>query len=220
MLSMLKAQNYPPVTVQDIEDLRIDIRQAIDNSTTGPCGLITCDEQPLIGSIVRLVFHDCTGKNIRQNPRNGRDRRNGRLIRDNVCNGCFDFDDPQSAGLEENAFNKLEDIYQGVTSDNDWYLKMSRADFWIAAATVGLEYAAENQFRIPSAIGCFNVPSSLPDIPYYFGRKDCPRSPEATEKDVFEFPDTFAAWSETRDWFVDNLWDGITTQEIVALMGM
>ena len=63
-------------------------------------------------------------------------------------------------------------------------------------------------------------PVSLPDIPYYFGREDCPRSPFATEKGVFRFPDTFAAWPETRQWFVNNLWDGITTQEIVTLMGM
>ena len=52
---------------------------------------------------------------------------------ENKCNGCFDFDHPDNAGLEDNAFHILEDIYQGITCDTQWDKKMSRADFWMAA---------------------------------------------------------------------------------------
>ena len=127
---------YPMITSDDINNLRIDIRSAIDQSTFESRDiLIENGDQPLIASIVRLVFHDCVGRNIKQNNGNGADSPSGQLT-DNKCNGCFDFDEPDNAGLEERAFNQLEDIYTGVTNDNEWDSKMSRADFWVAAGTI------------------------------------------------------------------------------------
>ena len=83
-----------------------------------------------------------------------------------------------------------------------------------------MEYAAQNQFtRVPilPPIDEFNIATSLRDIPYYFGREDCPRSPYATEKDAFEFPNAFFTWKETSAWFEENL--GLTERETVVLNG-
>ena len=85
--------------------------------------------------------------------------------------------------------------------------------------TIALEYAAENQYRriLNPPLDIFNARASLRDIPYYFGREDCPRSPFATEKDVFEFPNSFAGWQETFEWFEENM--GFTERETVVLNG-
>ena len=118
------AGKYPKITADDVNNLRIDIRKARDV-------FLEAGDQPLIGSVVRLAFHDCIGQNILQNKKTGKGK--DCKLTENKCNGCFDFDEPDNAGLEDNAFNILEDIYQGITCDAQWNKKMSRADFWMAA---------------------------------------------------------------------------------------
>ena len=83
-----------------------------------------------------------------------------------------------------------------------------------------MEYAAENQFTRPPLlppIDQFNIATSLRDIPYYFGREDCTRSPYATEKNVFEFPSSNAGWQETFEFFQENM--GLSERETVVLIG-
>ena len=120
--------NYPDITVEDIVNLRVDIRNAIDNSTFPSTideidGILLVENgrQPLLASIVRLSFDDCVGRNVEQNT-DGTDKSSNKLIK-NKCNGCIDFNNLESAGLEEHAVDPLEDIYQ--LSDNEWYTKMS-----------------------------------------------------------------------------------------------
>ena len=85
-----------------------------------------------------------------------------------------------------------------------------------------LDCSSNNWFRIWQKINlqqsrCSYFPAPLPDIPYYFGREDCPRSPHATEEDVFLFPDAKAGWKDTKKWFKENL--ALTVRETVALLG-
>ena len=74
----------------------------------------------------------------------------------------------------------------------------------IYTATIALEVAAENQYIEEEDIS-FSTPSPLPDIPFYFGRKDCPRSPQATEQNVFQFPLPNVGWDKTFAFFKENL---------------
>jgi len=225
-MTLNNAKRYPTITATDINNLRADIRSAIDASSFIPDDPVKeSGDQPLIGSIVRLAFHDCAGRNIKQHSERCKKKKNADKskrkkkkvkLTKNRCNGCFDFDEPDNFGLEEFAFNPLEDIYQ--TSIHEWYDKMSRADFWMAAATIALEYAAENQYIIPGAnVFGVNIPSPLRDIPYYFGRKDCRNSPHAVEQGVFKFPSPNAGFDETAAWFAENL--GFDENETVTIIG-
>ena len=85
--------------------------------------------------------------------------------------------------------------------------------------TIAIEYAAELQWEVNQTdplIPNFE-PTPLPEIPFYFGRRDCPNSPNAIERDVFHFPDSHAGWIETKTWFEDNL--GMNERQTVLLLG-
>eukprot|EP01083_Nonionella_stella_P224583 799307_1 len=117
-------------------------------------GVIPGDE-PLIPSLVRLIFHDCSG--FRKNSLNKY-----------ICDGCIKLDDAEHFGLYEGAINPIEyicDFYSG---------QLSRADCWALAATVAIELAANNTLSNPART-LFNLNPShvdiLPgDIPYFIGR--------------------------------------------------
>lgn len=114
--------SYPSITEQDIEDLRVDLRDAFDRSTmTTPEAIII---QPLIASTVKLAFHDCSGRYVDYSGITP-------SITINTCDGCLDFTKLDNYELEESAYEPLEDVYQ--LSDHEWYSKMSRADFWMAS---------------------------------------------------------------------------------------
>ena len=115
---------YPKVKAKDIKQLREQLRQIIDDSTFVSLPRATVGgDQPLLASLVRLAFHDCSGRTAKKGKGST-----------NRCDGCFDFDFFENAGLEEHAFDPLEDLYQ--TSKSKWFKKMSRADFWMASGFV------------------------------------------------------------------------------------
>lgn len=55
----------------------------------------------------------------------------------------------------------------------------------------------------------------LPEIPYYFGRKDCYTSPYG--KAHKSFPNALRGWDESYGWFRDNF--NLNQQETIALFG-
>eukprot|EP01083_Nonionella_stella_P248933 861299_1 len=84
-----------------------------------------------MASIVRLIFHDCGTSN------------SSNSNQPVICNGCIDLNAMDHAGLYDNAIIDLENLYYNET--NNWYTKMSRADFWATTATLSIEYASELQ---------------------------------------------------------------------------
>ena len=104
-------------TSSDIDELRIAAMNKFDTfgNVDDPKEL-----KPLIGSIVRLVFHDCAG------PFNSGDTQ---LTIDNtlrLCDGCIDLDLNAHAGMEPFAVEPVEEICQLFRN------KINRADCWSA----------------------------------------------------------------------------------------
>eukprot|EP01084_Bolivina_argentea_P029967 55600_1 len=105
------------ITLQDVDELRTQIRQKIDRSSRN---------RRMLAPIVRLIFHDCAGPIDLEGESTSQ------------CNGCIDEDNIfDHAGLFPSAITPLEDIYEL------WEDDINRADFWALAATIAIEYAQE-----------------------------------------------------------------------------
>jgi len=183
------------VTADDIDALRIEVLNKIDttgNTLDGP------EHKPLIGSILRLIFHDCAGPLNTGSTTATLDN----TIR--LCDGCIDVDLDDHNGIEELAMLPIEDI---CTAFSD---RMNRADCWSAVATITLEYSA----ALSSEAG------TLPDIPYYFGRIQCPTSPDAVtdlETRGTEFPLAHQGWDAMFEFF--ETFFGFSKDEAAVLIG-
>ena len=112
------------VTSQDIAHLKYDVRKLFDDE----------NGKALIGGALRLVFNDCSGpKSI-----------NGTV--DNmvsICDGCIDDKNPINTGLYQHVIQPLDQVF----IDGAYDKIMSRADYWIAAATIAIQYAVELRFQ-------------------------------------------------------------------------
>ena len=138
-----------------------------------------------VGNMVRYGFHSCvTG-----------------------CNGCFNVNNPSSAGLEP-SFNSLISLYtdSSLPSNITWSNKIDNfADFWTISTTVA------NMIAIPSG-------SPVPNFKFYVGRKACPTSPNQTESELnATFPDPEQGLNAQVEFFgsVFNL----TKEEYIAIIG-
>ena len=178
----------------DLDKLRNEIINAYDTISPGIQSLFF---KPLAGSVLRLIFHDCGG------PPEG--NIDGIISK---CDGCIELDNfSDHSNLEFRAIDPLDDIYIG--SENNWFEKMSRADFWAFAAKQAIIHTRKK----------VNDGATLPNIPNYFGRKDCSTSPDlnntiTTHK---EFPFAIGGWTETFNWM--NTQFGVNVDETVALLG-
>lgn len=217
VLIILHSQNLWPfedkstahrVTPQDIDELRILLAEAFRNSTVAES-----DPEPLISTLVRLVFHDCGGVPtiIDEQFQSDLDidpRYNLNAI--TICDGCIDFSDLEKhAYLQEFAVEPLEPIYGLYES------KMSRADFWVTAGLIALEYASNpsNPPRNHSLLPPIEV---IPNLGFWFGRVDCALSPDADESGG-NFPLPEHGWDDTYQWFNYHL--NFSVRETVAIIG-
>jgi len=163
------------ITIQDINDLKEELREEFDAYTDETSYGYTF--RSLLASTVRLTFHDCSGPG-----------KNGIPLAQ--CNGCVDFQNPDHAGLVQFAVEPLQQIYH----EGKWNEIMSRADFWAAAGTIAIEYAQE----------LANDEDELRDIPFYFGRRDCGDN-YGDADDTKSFVSPIGGWQDTYQWFRDNL---------------
>ena len=121
------------------------------------------------------------------------------------CDGCIEFDKFEDhANLETRAVEPLDDIYFG---DNMWDTKMSRSDFWAFAGTYAIKYTSTSSA------------STLPELPYLFGRQDCASSPDVDVGTTTHkvFPSAVAGWDSTFTWFHDSF--GFEPRDVVAILG-
>ena len=107
------------VTVDDINQLRTELRALFDSDIQVINGI---SYRATLASVVRLVFHDCSGPGAAGNPTS-------------QCNGCIDFENEDHAGLVERAIDPLDGVYTGSTTDWETIIP-SRADFWAAAGII------------------------------------------------------------------------------------
>eukprot|EP01084_Bolivina_argentea_P307539 531585_1 len=182
----------PSFSASDIDRLRISVLNKIDSfgNIDDPSSM-----KPLLGSIVRLVFHDCAGP------------LNTGLTQDDIdnniriCDGCIDFDLADHAGLKGFAVQPIEEICMEFSS------LINRADCWSAIGTIALEYASS----LSSKTG------SLPILPYYIGRNECKFSPNAITTSETTFPSPHLGWDPLFDFFKD-FYD-FDLDETTVLMG-
>ena len=191
------------VTAADINELRVLLAQAFVDSSDGDQDPLFGDPEPLIATTVRLVFHDCGG--IPYESLNPRYNQNAITL----CDGCIDLSNlDKHSHLEEFAVEPLESIYTKYQN------KMSRADFWVTAGLLALEYASNPSIGIRNQ-SILEV-DPIPNLGFWFGRPDCITSPDADETGG-TFPIPEVGWNDTYSWFDYHF--GLTVRETVALIG-
>eukprot|EP01084_Bolivina_argentea_P309445 535252_1 len=178
----------------EIDELRIAIMDQIDRFSNE---FTSKEEKPLAASIIRLTFHDCAG------PVNmgTTERTVDTSIR--KCDGCINLDLGDHRGLEQFAIDPLEKVFEHFSD------RINRADFWAAAGNIALEYThflADNN-------------DELPDLAYFFGRPECPLSPDALTTNIpgTEFPLAHLGWDPAHEFFEDAF--DFTVEETTAILG-
>nr|ACO14586.1 ascorbate peroxidase precursor [Caligus clemensi] len=150
----------------------------------------------LIPGLVRLVFHDCSGKN---------------------CDGCINKTHPFN-GRVVPVVEALEPLFNdkkglGICIKDI----MSRADFWalgsIEATKIGIQLN-NRRCRATGKKDCLTRPMKLP---FRFGRKDCSSSPFYTRKETPALPPAFLDNKQTLDFFKINF--GFNSKETTTIMG-
>ena len=155
-----------------------------------------CAHGDNMGAIVRLAFHDAAGGD-------------GALARGS--NGCIDFAAVDNTGLTE-VIAQLDAAHAPFTS------VVSRADFWVLAASVAIEVATTladgvDPLVLMDILNLPSLPSSGPlKLPVRFGRVD---AGSCTNMDMLIPPASFS-WAQI---VLNFNRFGITTDETVALFG-
>ena len=195
LISSIISITNAALTPDEIDQLRIEVLNLIDTFGNSDDD---ASQKPLIGSILRLVFHDCAG------PYNsGIDLTTlDNAIR--LCDGCIDLENADHSGLQQLAQEPIEPICAA------WSEKMNRADCWVTIGNIALEYSASLS----------PTPGTLPPLDYKFGRKTCQTSPDAVtnlETGGTEFPLAHLGWDPLFAFFKDHF--GFTKQESAVIIG-
>ena len=217
-----------------IEDLRLDIISRITNFKRLDDNENN-DANPLLATILRLVFHDCGGSNNETDPDGP-----------GICNGCINIEDPDHAGLEFGAIYPLLQVYTNKRkilkgsvdfgnagfavdgtfkrnpSGTTWSDIMSLSDFWSISGTIAIEYSVYLSYITESAS---IVPNQQPNlesygipINYYYGRTDCSSAPfETTEYDFFNADAILWDFDDLASFF--NKKFGFDDENTIAIMG-
>jgi hypothetical protein len=151
----------------------------------------------ILACALRLVFHDCGGSSSHDSS----------VV--SICDGCVSFSRSHDHdGLETGCIEALNAWWE---RDNYWCNIMSRADFWIAAATIGMEQA--------SMIDYDNMLDYFEGA-YLFGRETCDSfngdAPLSTPVKVF--PSAISDFKVSCGWFKTNF-VGFTDQDCAAILG-
>jgi len=134
------------LTQRDVGNIANDVK-ALITSSYDPKKF----EHPILGTIVRLVFHDCAGQD--------------------GCDGCLGTSLPENSGLDE-VIDSLETVYTPKKN------LLSRADFWalagIQAVNMGIANIPGNKPPLPPPLDlrnfqtgrkdCSTPPNSITDV--------------------------------------------------------
>ena len=148
-----------------------------------------CDYGHVVGSMLRLVFHDAVG-----GPGGAADGPNG----------CVDLTSPLNFGLEK-AVERYDEIRATVLADN---MTLSRADLWVLGAAEMLVWATTVSEQADSSTELESPEESL-RIPVWYGRRDV-----LTCNDTGFVPPLKTRWAQ-----MQVLFGELSTASLVALMG-
>ena len=224
-----------PLTQELMENLRMDIISRIRGFTRGDNPE---DIDPLMATIIRLVFHDCGGVKYPNTD-----------IKTGICNGCINIDDPDHAGLEFGAIYPLQQVYynsikvkmnkekgrkqtecdgsfNGNPSGIKWNKYLTLADFWQLSGIIAIELGIYiSHIDSPDVYPRQTLEEHLNetniDIKYYYGRTDCNGDDDeppfgSTDDDLFS---SNPLWDWERVFDSLNGKFGLTKQDTVALIG-
>ena len=181
------------LTTQEVNDLEMELSDLLTDDTNTD-GFLSISPYAL-----HVIFHDCAG------PKQG---NQDTLSTESICDGCLNLDAHHSLNTE--AIEPLDEIFI-----NYWDAKISRADYWAFAAT----FAIKQTFKNSKYLGTCSDDDILPNIAYYFGRKDCSSTPDIdkTTTKPNKLISGSLGWSHLYSWFNSNL--DMNVEEIVAIMG-
>ena len=180
------------LTASDVTAMQATItaKFGMGNSYRTPCNPCTLGDN--YGALVRLIFHDAAG--------GGGPNGNGGM------NGCIDFTTSDNKGLEA-VVATLDTIY------TDYSDKISKADFWLLAANLAIQYASTTNSSVTNKnIPLLDASPGTLYLAFSYGRVD-----DATCDDSGKLPGANFNWTQMKTLFTDRM--GMTTAQIVAIMG-
>ena len=191
LVAAARAATYT-LTAADVTAMQASIKTkfGMGNSYGTPCAPCTLGDN--YGALVRLIFHDAAGGG-------GPNGQGG-------MNGCLDFTQSDHNGLTE-VVAQLDDIYPAYSS------KISKADFWLLAANLAIQYASTtNTTANPGNIAGFQSSPGTLTLPFKYGRID-----DATCDDEGRLPSAGFNYTQMKALFQTRI--GMTMNEQVAIMG-
>ena len=197
----------------EVIELRDDIRDLFfsqaginrDSALNDALDILFDFELPLMGSSIRLAFHDCSGEFPPK------------------CNGCIDPSNRDNRGIFDASINPLSSICNQYKYDYG----LSIADCWALTSTFAIELSSELTISDWTTLNQFyngnlnedDFPEQVMkpgDIPYYIGRVDCETTPVTEEFVTEQFPNPGTTWIQLQHYFGDRF--QMTKKEIAALL--
>jgi hypothetical protein len=190
-----RRSNLPAINSSVYFSLRDTLRTNL--SLTNQYGILclNCADAHKYGGIVRLAFHDAVGA-----PGNG-------------ANACLDYTTSDNDDIQD-----IQNMLDKALNSSKYKSLISRADFYVLAATLVIELTSTKASGFSSAL--FSTSSNPMDasaqplvLPFVTGRVD-----DASCAGDGEFlPSTSYNWTQIAGLFTGRI--GMTPREIVAIMG-
>lgn len=196
------AAPLPALNATAYAALREAVRTAFSPPLAPSYGTVclACDLGHSVGGVVRLAFHDATGAA----------GANGRV----GPNGCLDLTTADNANLDD-----IIDVLDAAQARSPYGQLLSRADFWVLAATYVIELTSK--LAVGYEPGLFSADAANPMdlraapllLPFYTGRIDQPVCPG--DHDFLPAPSY--NWTQILGVFQARM--GMSADEVVAIMG-
>ena len=196
------AAPLPALNATAYAALREAVRTAYSPPLANSYGTVClfCEQGHRVGGIVRLAFHDATGA---AGP-------NGRV----GPNGCLDLTTPANANLDD-----IIAVLDAARARSPYGALVSRADFWVLAATYVIELTST--LADPSEPALFSAAAANPMdpaappllLPFVTGRIDQP----TCAGDAALLPEPSYTWAQIQGVFTSRM--AMTASEVIAIMG-
>lgn len=191
----------PGINASTYAAIRSDVQRGLGLTPSYGRACLDCPGGHIVGGIVRLAFHDAVGAA-------GPNRRFG-------PNGCLDLTTSSNNGLAD-----IIALLDNIQATSQYGALISRADFWVLAATLVLELTSTlASDYIPELFNPAATPNPLDItappllVPFVTGRIDQPSCPG----DGNLLPGTNFNWGQIQGLFTGRV--GMSSSEVIAILG-